>query len=388
MANIKWTYALVKEYVESLGYELISEEYINIEIKISIKDKDGYFYLVRLSDLHKSKPKKFYISNPYTIDNIKLWLILNDKNFELISETYKGSHNKLKFKCLKETCEDVFEYNWNDLLTKDLICPSCSGQKVTISNCLATKNLQLSLEWHPIKNGDLTPYNVTSNSGIKVWWQCKNNSKHEWVMDIKSRNRGNGCPYCSGLYASEDYNLLKDNLKLCEEWNYEKNDKKPEDYTPNSKFKVWWKCKKCDYEWFTMIQSRNGKGCGCPKCAESKGEKQLDIILTKYNIPHDSQYKFNDLVGIGGGLLRFDAPVFWDEEKTQLRMLIEYDGIFHYEKQYDDDGFETLQIHDELKNQYCKNNNIKLLRIPYWEFNNIEEILIRELNLNDIKLAI
>lgn len=104
--------------------------------------------------------------------------------------------------------------------------------------------------------------------------------------------------------------------------------------------------------------------------------------MTKYNVPHDKQYEFSDLKGTGGGLLRYDVPIFWDNEKTKLRMLIEYDGIFHYKKQYDDDGFEILQIHDKLKNEYCKINNIKLVRIPYYDFNNIEDILNKALNIN------
>jgi len=119
----------------------------------------------------------------------------------------------------------------------------------------------------------------------------------------------------------------------------------------------------------------------CLECIISKGEKRIKDLLIKYSFPYDLQYTFSDLKGIGGGLLKFDSSVFWDEDKTKLRMLIEYDGIFHYIKQYKDDGFETLQIHDKLKNEYCQNNNINLIRIPYWEFDNIESILIKELNI-------
>ena len=182
---------------------------------------------------------------------------------------------------------------------------------------------------------------------------------------------------------SNDYNLLIINQILCEEWNYEKNDKIPEEYCPCSNQKVWWKCSKCNHEWEAIINSRNN-GNGCPECNESKGEKQIDYILTKYNIPHDSQYTFDDLRGVGGGLLRYDVPVFWDENKTQLRLLIEYDGRQHYEwieGWITKDGFETLQIHDKRKDEYCKKHKIKLIRIPYWHFNNIEEILNKELNI-------
>jgi len=60
-------------------------------------------------------------------------------------------------------------------------------------------------------------------------------------------------------------------------------------------------------------------------------------------------------------------------------MLIEYDGEFHFKKFYEDDGFETLQIHDKMKDEYCKNNNIPLLRIPYWDYDKIEEIVRKTL---------
>ena len=254
-----------------------------------------------------------------------------------------------------------------------------------LSNCLATKNPELAFEWHPTKNGDLTPFDVTPGSDKKVWWICEKG--HEWQAVIASRNHnGRYCPYCTHNLPSEDYNLLIINPKLCEEWNYNRNDKFPHEYCPNSNKKAWWKCYKGNHEWEATINSRNN-GNGCPECNESKGEKQLDYILSKYNFPHSSQYTFDDLRGIGGGLLKFDVPIFWDEEKTQLRLLIEYDGRQHYEwieGWITKDGFETLQIHDERKNVYCENNNIKLIRIPYWHFDNIESILQKELNLFNI----
>ena len=54
----------------------------------------------------------------------------------------------------------------------------------------------LAREWHPSRNGNLTPRNVTSKSGMNVWWVC--NKGHEWQNTVKNRNRGTGCPYCAG----------------------------------------------------------------------------------------------------------------------------------------------------------------------------------------------
>ncbi|MBQ03731.1 hypothetical protein CL673_03350 [Candidatus Bathyarchaeota archaeon] len=59
---------------------------------------------------------------------------------------------------------------------------------------LADRNPELAKEWHPIKNGDLTPAQVTPGSGKKVWWRCSRG--HEWEAMVKSRTRGTGCPYC------------------------------------------------------------------------------------------------------------------------------------------------------------------------------------------------
>ena len=374
--SIKLTYKDVKAFVENLGYELISNEYKNNSTKLILKDKEGYYYVINIKNLKSSHLPCFVEKrNPYTIQNIKLWCKINNKPFELLSNIYKNNHELLKWQCFKDDCEEIFELAWHEIYN-GIGCPFCAGKQVGLSNCLATKNTELAKQWHPTKNGDLTPYDVTCGCGKQVWWQCEKG--HEWPAIIASRNYNRRyCPYCTHTLPSEEYNLLVINPELCKEWDYTKNKKKPEEYCPNSNKKVWWKCSKCNHEWKTTINSRNNN-VGCPQCNESKGEKEIDKILKKYNIPHDSQYKFSDLRGVGNGLLKFDIPVFWDVEKTQLRLLIEYDGRQHFEcvkGWITEEEFKSLQYHDKLKDEYCKKNNIILLRIPYWNFNNIENIL-------------
>ena len=259
-------------------------------------------------------------------------------------------------------------------------CPFCIGSVSSEENNLLTINPSLCEEWDYDKNNKL-PIDYTSNSGQYVWWKCKK-CDYSWNASIGSRANGNGCPCCAGKIVTLEHCLTSDNPQLAKEWHTIKNgDLTPYDVTPNSGKRIWWKCNVCSHEWEAEISNRNSNKTGCPKCSKSKGEKFIDSILNKYNIPHDSQYTFYNLRGLGGGLLKYDIPVFYDTNKTNLRLLIEYDGEFHYEKQYDNDGFETLQIHDKLKDNYCIKNNIPLLRIPYWEFSNIEQILQKELNI-------
>ena len=114
-------------------------------------------------------------------------------------------------------------------------------------------------------------------------------------------------------------------------------------------------------------------GSRCPQCAESKGEQIVREYLKDNNIKFLPEYTFDDLIGVSGGLLRFDFAVFSDN--NDLEFLIEYDGEFHYQDICEDGSYEVMQIHDQRKNQYCKDNNIPLLRIPHWEFDNVEKIL-------------
>jgi len=120
-------------------------------------------------------------------------------------------------------------------------------------------------------------------------------------------------------------------------------------------------------------------GYRCPHCHQSKAEAITDIYLKKNNQNYDREFTFDYLTGLGGNPLRFDFALFNDIAKTDLNFLVELDGEFHYRKIFKKDNYEILIEHDKRKNTYCKNNNIKLLRIPYWEFKNIEQILDNKL---------
>lgn len=289
------------------------EEYNNNHEKLLAKTQEEYIVYINLNNLKSKKGLGiFHKSNPYTIFNIKLWLKINNKPLELLSEEYKSDKERLKWKCLKPECREEFEMNWNDT-SHDHGCSYCSGQKVGLSNCLATKNPELASEWHPNLNGDLTPYDVTCNSNKMMWWKCQG-CGNEWPSIIKNRNDGNGCPRCSNSNANNKI------IEFCITNNI--------DYSPEFRIK---ECK------------------------------------DKISLPFDVKIIYKNIVH-----------------------LIEADGLQHY-KPVRFGGisykralqiFKTTQLHDEIKNQYCKNNKINLIRIPYWDFDNIEEILKGMLNNN------
>ena len=76
-------------------------------------------------------------------------------------------------------------------------CPYCSNKKILKGyNDLATINPRLASEWNYDKNTGLSPTDVGANGHNKVWWKCSKG--HEWQATINNRNKGTGCPYCSG----------------------------------------------------------------------------------------------------------------------------------------------------------------------------------------------
>jgi hypothetical protein len=146
-------------------------------------------------------------------------------------------------------------------------CPYCSGRKVNDENCLETVNPILAKEWHPTKNYNLTPKDVTAGSRKKVWWKCSRG--HVWQACVNNRSNGHGCPYCSGRKVSYEKSLQTVNPTLAKEWHPTKNVKlTPKEVTIGSIKKIWWKCSR-GHEWETTVNSRQ-HGHGCPYCSGRK----------------------------------------------------------------------------------------------------------------------
>ena len=239
----------------------IFSEITRIDVDVNLK-RDN----IEIENLreHTEKENSLLFSNPALA---REWN--HEKNGKLKPESFSvNSGKKVWWICKKghewqATIKD--RNNGNE-------CPYCSNKKVMKDyNDLLTLNPSLGKEWNYEKNNGLTSADVFPNSSKKVWWKC--GKGHEWQATIASRNKGSGCPYCSGRYAVRGENDLQTvNPSLANEWNYEKNTGlTPMDVLPNSHNKVWWRCVQ-SHEWQASIKDRNN-GRGCPYCS---GRKKLD----------------------------------------------------------------------------------------------------------------
>ncbi len=146
-------------------------------------------------------------------------------------------------------------------------CPICTNRTVQSGdNDLATQLPALAKEWHPTKNGALTPKDVVPGSRRKVWWICPKG--HEYQAMISSRAQGSGCPVCAGKKIIPGENDLASQYPtIAKEWHPTMNGSlTPDHVLPGSRKKVWWQCRS-GHIWQAVVYSRTGnQRSGCPVC--------------------------------------------------------------------------------------------------------------------------
>lgn len=154
-------------------------------------------------------------------------------------------------------------------------------------NVLALKKPKMASQWHPTKNRDLTPNDVTCGSHQVVWWHCDKDPEHEWDAPIVGKALEKTCPYCSGkrIIKSNSFALLRPELLYL--WNYGKNSEiTPEEIAPHSNIKVHWKCER-EHEWETSpAKIKNCPFCNNRKVDNSNSLKTLHPNIAKEWHPH------------------------------------------------------------------------------------------------------
>jgi hypothetical protein len=188
------------------------------------------------------------------------------KNGDLTPDMVRpGSNKKVWWRCLRDLAHE-----WQATVTNRVAgngCPMCSNRIVTATNSLDALYPELAREWHPTKNGDLTPNKVVSGSEKKVWWRCRANPSHEWQAMIAERVKGKGCPICANRIVTSTNSLRALYPQLSQEWHPMKNGNlTPDKVVPGSSKKVWWCCRvDPSHEWLATITDRAG-GASCPAC--------------------------------------------------------------------------------------------------------------------------
>lgn len=188
----------------------------------------------------------------------------------------------------------------------------------------------------------------------------------EWFSSPYNILKGHGCYEC-GNEKIKNKNT-KTHQQYVEELKIANPDIIVVDTYINSYEPILHRCKIDGYEWKVSPSSMLSKKNGCPQCNESVGERYVRQWLKNHNIIYEYQKTFDDC--------RDNRVLPFDFYLPAYNCCIEYDGKQHFESiEYfgGQKSFEYRKKHDDIKNEYCKNNGISLLRIPY--FKNVEEEL-------------
>lgn len=328
----------------------------------------------------------------YHIDNTDINFIekyWSDKNKNNPWEISPHSSKYIYVKCQNKNYHDVYKITC-DKFTNGQRCPYCSNSKIHPNDSFAQYHINntdfdfINKYWSSKNNK--TPFSISPNSDTKIYIKCTNVEYHsDYVTSCSDFTRGRRCPYCAGKQIhpldsfGEKYKDVLDNI-----WDYNKNTKTPFKINVCSSKKIWIKCE-CNKHGSYLVSTLNySYGRRCPLCSISNGEKEITACLTKNKFAFIFEKRFEGLFGLGNGSLSYDFYL------PSFNLLIEYQGEQH-ERPIDFNGFgvdyakkqfKIQQEHDRLKREYAKNSNIKLLEIWYYDFDNIEKILKKELNLD------
>ena len=221
------------------------------------------------------------------------------------------------------------------------------------------------------KYGLLTVIKEDISKNGKTYWQCKCDCGNITSVSVSNLRAGQvkSCGKCVNKNKFEDLSKRIFGNVLIENKAFTRNKK------------IYWNCKclLCGNNFITRgtnLKSKHTRSCGCTKA--SLGEMLIEKILKEHNVEYKKEYIFDDFKTKYKGVPKFDFAIF---EKEKLKYLIEYDGEQHFHSTSGWNSEECLlntTKRDKLKNEYCKRNNIPLIRIPYtlYESLKLEDIML------------
>lgn len=272
----------------------------------------------------------------------------NKYDYSLVD--YKNAISKIKIICL---IHGIFEQKPNNHLNKQG-CPKCYYSLITSNNDAFIKKAKFI-------HKDKYDYSEVKYVGAYINVKIKCSIHGIFEQTPHNHIHGTGCPKCAKNLKLNTNDFIK-KAKFVHGNKYDYSEVK---YVGN-KEKIKIKCP--IHGIFEQTPNNHLNNQGCSKCKQSKGENKIEEFLLKNNIKYYNQKTFNDC--------KHKRKLEFDFYLPEYNMCIEYDGKQHFEPiEYfgGDVILETQKKIDKIKNEYCKNNDINIIRIKYNE--NIEDNL-------------
>lgn len=181
----------------------------------------------------------------------------------------RGSGRKVRWICVVDP-----SHRWRATVesrTRGSGCPYCAGRAIAAGQSLAERYPEIATQWHPTRNGRLSPLNVLPGSGKQVWWVCQMDSSHVWKTPVRYRARGHGCPYCAGVKVRAEESLAITHPEIAREWHPTLNrGRSVAAITAHSDAVVFWQCPKAFHHLYRRKVRTRVQGRGCPWCVRDR----------------------------------------------------------------------------------------------------------------------
>lgn len=326
----------------------------------------------KLDDMKRSIGKCNYcLGKSKTHDDFLLELQNINSNIEILSE-YNGSTSNIKCRCVIDGYEWISTPN---RLLQGSGCPKCG----TVKNSKSRLKTHEIFEEEILKryNGQISLLTTYIGSHKKIQCKCNIDNTIWETTPTNLLNSKIGCPTCEIKNASIRFS--KSNEKFIEELSVINPNIVPLEQYKNENTKIKCECKIHNHIWYASPNKLLIRATGCAKCSCYHNESVIGSILDKWGYKYTLQKRFNNCRD--KNTLPFDCYL------DDFNILIEYDGEGHYKpirrgSMTEEDAIKNLeyvQRHDKIKNDFCKKNKINLIRIPYWEKNDIEYYLFNEM---------
>lgn len=352
--------------IKDNGYDLITTNYKNAHQKLVLKDNQGYLYYSSFDNIsHGKKPFMYIESNPFSIRNLQTFIQNNHLSCTCNMTSF---NNVLTLKCV---CGRVYTVSWDKFLhSKNDRCSHCTHKRIGYS-----KRVTKSMIIEKFNDYNLIPIEpISENCFSTKNILCKD--KNGYLGKISYHNLDSRNSF--GIFSLKN-EYLYDNINNFINLNHADCHLVTQDFSnykklANAKLEFECECgQHYDVSWRSFMFNKVFR---CPHCSHKNSKYEIATYkwLSQHNICFEKEYTFWDCKD--KGILRFDVCI---KKNNMIYALIEVDGEFHYINNYDNN--EDYKRRDEIKNNYCKEHNYKLIRIPYWEYNNnnYKQILSKEL---------
>ena len=364
----------VRSLFDDFGYTLISTEYKNLKTPLEYicnKHKDKGIQKIKYGNLIRSSkcPYCMLEENKYPqyfpLDTFQK--ATEEAGYIFKNIKYTKQHANIEFICPKHENRGIQISSYASIKNKSCACKYCNGTGRTTDDFIGIMSGI---------NPDIDIIGEYKNAKTKIKCRCK---VHDYMWESSPSNlmSGFGCKYCgyerTGMSERIPYDVKVAKLK----------ERHGDDITflslPDlSDGYAECKCNKCGNEWkATYANLVKQNATGCPRCKSSSGEKGLIKIFDKYKLDYIPQKTFDGCKNI--------FPLRFDFYLPDYNCCIEFDGEQHYKpkniggisNEQAEIEFKATKHNDEIKNNYCLNNNMHLIRIPYWEKPNMELFLFK-----------